>query len=878
MPMVQDAYGRWVNSDTPAGGGVQPNTGYWNGDTGTPNQTYAPPPPDNGYGTTGQGINERAGYDVAAWNSLPPWQQQRYIQGGGAPGQQQQVQRPGQQQPAYNGGSSVEELTKYFAQAGPADGDPAYWARVAAEKIGKGANPQETLQYLTGRADFKQLGGSGGPSSFGGGGMGNYTPMGPMNYGEQAQWGGYNAPSYTQASAYQAGTPFSSAALKTPDAYQRQDIQGPNAFAFPGVYQAPKSAAPGGWNEQAYLAANPDVAKAVQEGWMPSGQAHYQQFGKNENRNLGSNLAGQEGDGTNLQPGQTPYNAYTPASPFSYESSPESYTGAAPMAGFSARGQIAAPTPFGPPSTLQTPGQYQGQGAFAYGHDVPMPEGYTPGTFKPPTEEELKEDPSYQFRVKEALGRLQSSAAAKGLLRSGQTWDALQRQAEEMASQEYSANYGRRFNEFQQSEASRANAYNMNTGYGLQAQQQGYGQAANTFGLNEQNQLAAYQTNAQTQMAAQAQQYGQAAQTYGMNTDNDFRAQQASFGNQLAGYQADTSTQAQNEAQRMAAYNANLAAQAQGYGQAANTQQMNEQQRMAAYQANQAAQNQAYGQAFQQNQANFENQFNVDQANQNLAQSAYGLNAQTQLGYQNQQYNQAYNTWAGNEQNAANAWQMNAGQQLNEYQAMANAGLGAAQLNQQGQFGAYDRNYNAAWNDYQSQVQQGQYGAGLGYQYAGLGQNAYQFDQNYGLQSNAQNFNQGLATDQWNYQTQYADPWNRAYQTANLGYGGAQGAANNAYNYANNAGDLYGTSASAYGAGRVGSANAYANAFGNVGANIGGSLIYSAYNQPSTTQQRPTSTGAPANPYAPWSPSTQRYPQSGYGGYSYTPPNGNTNT
>lgn len=39
-----------------------------------------------------------------------------------------------------------------------------------------------------------------------------------------------------------------------------------------------------GWNEQAYLEANPDVAKAVNEGWMESGFAHYQKHGREEGR------------------------------------------------------------------------------------------------------------------------------------------------------------------------------------------------------------------------------------------------------------------------------------------------------------------------------------------------------------------------------------------------------------------------------------------------------------------------------------------------------------------------------------------------------------------------------------------------------------------
>lgn len=43
---------------------------------------------------------------------------------------------------------------------------------------------------------------------------------------------------------------------------------------------------PEGWNEEAYLAKNPDVAKAVDQGIMPSGLWHYMKYGKNEGRTL----------------------------------------------------------------------------------------------------------------------------------------------------------------------------------------------------------------------------------------------------------------------------------------------------------------------------------------------------------------------------------------------------------------------------------------------------------------------------------------------------------------------------------------------------------------------------------------------------------------
>ena len=41
-----------------------------------------------------------------------------------------------------------------------------------------------------------------------------------------------------------------------------------------------------GFDEREYLHCNPDVLRAVRRGEQPSGWAHYQQFGRRENRQL----------------------------------------------------------------------------------------------------------------------------------------------------------------------------------------------------------------------------------------------------------------------------------------------------------------------------------------------------------------------------------------------------------------------------------------------------------------------------------------------------------------------------------------------------------------------------------------------------------------
>lgn len=1135
-----DQYGNWVNDGQ---GGVvdrgrrNTGTGYYDGDTGLPRATtnapgevyYGGAPSQPQLMSPQEYANYRAGYDAPAWNAMPPWMQAQYYQNGGAPGQQQQA--------PYNGGASLAELTRYFEQNPPADGDPEYWARQSLEKIQKGADVQGTLDYMMSRPDYKTLGGSGGPSAFGGGGYaGNYTPIGPMSYGERATWSGYNAPGYTPQQAYQAGPGFTHGAIQTPQQFQGTPVQGPSQFAFPGVYQQPQAqpsmarpampqsfgqvfapsqpsaaavdpgppptppaaAGPpppppdappdpyqgegvygaeiGGWLSrthplaQQYLAkfnqpdpaavaqyqaelaawqqraagvapveqisATPGVKVARGQGPLPgtSGQMMNGPVSLRGPDSLAGSVSGlpmidgipgqfggwnettqqwsgpppprglsQEArlptnppaQGTNLQPGQLDAAGLTmplyergPAfegrPDFAYAQTPGTYESGQPFAysqpvpttapgqafaygqpvpstsagdrfayaqgvpavdPFTASGEITAPTPYA---------SYTGQGPFAYGTPSPTFDrfsesaatpGYTPGTFVAPTADEMKNDPGYQAMVQEAMGRLESSASMRGMGRTGQMMYELQRQAEEMASQRYAEVYGRRFGEFQQSEQARQAAAAQNfsqalSGYQtdaqtqLAAQAQGYGQAANTSQMNTQQSLAAYQANLaarqasdQTRMAAEQQTFGNALGAYQTNTQTQLGQQQqgyqqaigsAAFNEQqrLADEQMRLAAQQQgygqaigsasfNEQQRMADQAAALAAQQQGYGQAIGTAGFNEQQHLAAFEAQRAAQaqgfgqslqtydtnrnnayqqwmdeqqlgqqayglnaqtqlgaqNQAFGQAFQQNQANWENQFAADTFNQQQALAAYGLNAQTQQGYQQQQYQQAYNTWLANQQQAASAWQMNAGQSLAEFQAQAQAQQAAAALNQQGSFGAYDRNYNAAWNDYQSQVQQAQNAAGLGYQYASLGQNANQFAQNFGLQQNAQNFGQGLQTYQTNYQSQVLDPWSQALQAAQLGMGATSTGIGAGQGYQNYLNDLTGTRATAYGAGQVGGANAWANAFGNMASSFnpyafnysgGNSQQTPAYQSQGPTQSaQPTQTGVGYNPTTP---------------------------
>lgn len=92
----------------------------------------------------------------------------------------------------YSGNVDQGGLANYFKQYGQSNGgdpsavnDPNYWAGIALEKIGKGADLQETLNYLTGRISGGS-GGTGMSGMFGGG----YNPSAYGGFQNFANGGG----------------------------------------------------------------------------------------------------------------------------------------------------------------------------------------------------------------------------------------------------------------------------------------------------------------------------------------------------------------------------------------------------------------------------------------------------------------------------------------------------------------------------------------------------------------------------------------------------------------------------------------------------------------------------------------------------------------
>lgn len=119
------------------------------------------------------------------------------------------------------------------------------------------------------------------------------------------------------------------------------------------------------------------------------------------------------------------------------------------------------------PIPSYTPGQggQGGQGAML----TPWSEAFDGGPgFKARSPEEIAQDPAYQFQLKEGLGGVQKSAAAKGTLLTGGTLKALDSYSQGLAStyndkyynrdvSEYDARYGRARSEY---DLRRENYYN----------------------------------------------------------------------------------------------------------------------------------------------------------------------------------------------------------------------------------------------------------------------------------------------------------------------------------------------------------------------------------------------------------------------------------
>lgn len=167
---------------------------------------------------------------------------------------------------------------------------------------------------------------------------------------------------------------------------------------------------------------------------------------------------------------------------------------------------VPAPPPqpqYVTPFSYETPRFNPGRNA-NYNYRVPrVPRFYAPA-FQIPTAESVFNDPSYQFRLNQGLDALQRSAAAKGMLRTGNTLQDLMNYAQDYASQEYGNTFNR---------------------------------AAQAYGLNYQGlrdmyapQLAEWQARTQAEQDRARYAADRAWQEYAFGIDDEFRREQMLLG------------------------------------------------------------------------------------------------------------------------------------------------------------------------------------------------------------------------------------------------------------------------------------------------------------------------------------------------------------
>lgn len=149
------------------------------------------------------------------------------------------------------------------------------------------------------------------------------------------------------------------------------------------------------------------------------------------------------------------------------------------------------------PFSYKTPA-YRGPTAPQY-NVRPAPAFYAP-PFVLPEGEEVFSDPSYQFRLNEGLKALERSAAARGMLRTGNTLQDLMKYGQDYASQEYANQVARR-----------AQQYGLN----YQATRDMYAPG-----------LLTAQWQNEANLAAQNAAYQRAWDAYRFGIDDEFRRQQ----------------------------------------------------------------------------------------------------------------------------------------------------------------------------------------------------------------------------------------------------------------------------------------------------------------------------------------------------------------
>jgi hypothetical protein len=336
---------------------------------------------------------------------------------------------------------------------------------------------------------------------------------------------------------------------------------------------ASAQAAPPGWNEQAYLQANPDVAAAVARGeTTPLG--HFLASGQAEGRSPGGSVAGQNPQ-TPTANNQTGFGSLNQAfsqtdfqadgapkfAPFTQTPNLPTFNQQAPQFnGFQQRGaaqqigQYQAPDQLAGFQSRPELGQYGGAQTLSSFKGTPDLSGFE--DMPAFSADMMKDDPGYQFRLSEGLKGLDHTAAARGGVLSGAAIKGAERFGQDYASNEF----GNSFNRYQTQRGNKLQDYltNQNTDQANRANAvQDFGLNQNTAQLNNTNQLQTFLTNQNTQQANRTN----AVQDYATNRDTS----QLNTANGLQAYNTNRTTQQQNIDNSVRDFNDNLGVQQSNY-------------------------------------------------------------------------------------------------------------------------------------------------------------------------------------------------------------------------------------------------------------------------------------------------------------------------
>lgn len=202
--------------------------------------------------------------------------------------------------------------------------------------------------------------------------------------------------------------------------------------------------------------------------------------------------------------------------------------------------------------------------------------------FRAPTAEEAQADPGYAFRLNEGQRALENAAAARGMLRTGNTWKDLLRYGQDVATSEYDKVYGRRRGEHDLAYQQALQANQDQYGRALGEQQLAYQQGAQTYDVNRKNVLDAYDRDFQRHQANQLGGLQATQANFGIMAglhDRQFAAQQAKYGYDLQRATQEAAMEEAAAGRAQSASAANVGARerqyAREYNQAADEWQRN---------------------------------------------------------------------------------------------------------------------------------------------------------------------------------------------------------------------------------------------------------------------------------------------------------------